>query len=257
MTAGKPPLVLLHGWASHPQVFRGLARALEKKCRVEVLPLPGYAGNSACMPYTLDNLVDALTRAAPKSCGVIGWSLGAQVALAWARRCPQQVERLALIAATPCFAQCTGGVQPWPHAVPVATLRRFTSEMQRDSMALLRRFVALQSQGDVQAVRVAHKLRTALFTNALPSWEALEGGLEILRTADLRDTLSHIAQPALVLHGECDAVTPCAAGAALSRMLPRARFHSIAGAGHAPFLSRSDAVVQTLREFFDEAAIDA
>ena len=57
---GKIPLVLLHGWASHPQVFRGLARALEKTHRVHLMALPGYGDAPACAPYTLECMADTL-----------------------------------------------------------------------------------------------------------------------------------------------------------------------------------------------------
>jgi len=101
---------------------------------------------------------------------------------------------------------------------------------------------------------VAHKLRTALFTHPLPAQEILEAGLAILRSADLRAVLSEIQQPTLVIHGEQDAVTPCAAGEALAQALPDARFHQIAGAGHAPFLTAPDAVATLLHEFLHEPA---
>lgn len=251
MSASANHLVLLHGWASHPQVFRGLARALEKNWRVQVKALPGYGDNgktNTCTPYTLERIADTLAADAPKQCSVAGWSLGAQVALTWAQRAPQQVRRLVLMAATPCFTQRAD----WPHAVTPLVMRQFTSAIQRDCASVLRRFVALQSLGDVHAVRVAHRLRSALFTNALPSQAVLEAGLEILRVADLRALLPSIRQPALIVHGEYDAITPCAAGVALSEALPNARFHKIGGAGHAPFLSDPNAVAALLHDFFDE-----
>lgn len=249
MKSSALPIVLLHGWASHPQVFRVPARALEKHYRVQVLALPGYGGTVDCTPYTLEKIADTLAATAPKHCAVVGWSLGAQVALTWAQRKPAQVQRLALIAGTPCFTQSTG----WTDAVTPMVMRQFTAAIKHDCSSVLRRFVALQSQGDTRAVRVAHALRTALFTNPLPTQAVLEAGLEILRTVDLRDTLPALAQPTLVLHGANDAVTPVAAGAALAAMLPHARFHQIAGAGHAPFLAHADAVALLLREFFDES----
>lgn len=246
-SAGKPHVVLLHGWASHVDIFRGLARVLEKKCRVQVMSLPGYAGTSACEPYTLERIAATLAATAPKNCHVVGWSLGAQVALTWARRAPNQVRCLALIAATPSFVQREG----WPHGVAAPLMRQFMAQIARDCPSLLRRFVALQAHGDRRAVRVAHQLRTALFTHPLPPQQVLESGLNILRESDLRSWLSSIAQPALVIHGECDAVTPCAAGAALSEVLAGARFHVVAGAGHAPFLGEPDAVAAQLTGFFD------
>jgi pimeloyl-[acyl-carrier protein] methyl ester esterase len=242
------PVVLLHGWASHVQVFRGLVRALEKRFRVHVLPLPGYSETAPCTPSTLERIADTLAAAAPRQCSVVGWSLGAQVALTWASRAPQQVSRLALIAATPCFTQRPG----WPHAVSRELMQQFNAAMKRDCAGVLRRFVALQSLGDTRAVRVAHRLRSALFLNPLPAQDVLESGLELLRVADLRALLPSIQQPALVVHGDRDAVTPCAAGKALSEALPRARYQQIAGAGHAPFLSDETAVAALLQQFFDE-----
>ncbi len=247
------PIVLLHGWASHPHVFRLLARALEKQFRVQVIPLPGYADAATCLPYALEQIADVLAREAPKQCSVVGWSLGAQVALTWAKRAPKQVQRLALIGGTPCFTQHTGEQNAWPHGTPTAVMRQFTAQIKRDCPSVLRRFVALQSLNDTHAVSVAHKLRTALFTHPLPPQAVLEAGLEILRTADLRAVLPSIQQPALIIHGEHDAVTSCAAGEAMSHALPNAQFHPIAGAGHAPFLSNLNAVAALLQAFFDES----
>lgn len=237
--------MLLHGWASHPQVFRGLARALEKNFRVQVLALPGHADVEVCTPYTLERIADTIAAIAPKQCSVIGWSLGAQVALAWAQRAPKQVQRLALIGATPCFTQRAD----WKSAVTPMVMRQFTAQIQRDCPSVLRRFVALQSHGDTHAVRVAHKLRTVLFTNPLPSQAVLEAGLEILRSVDLRALLPAITQPVLVIHGEHDAVVPCAAGVALSAALPNAVYQQMDGAGHAPFLSQPDLVANHLQVF--------
>lgn len=246
-------IVLLHGWASHPHVFRVFARALAPHGRVHMPALPGYAGTPACEPYTLERMAQALARDTPKQCTLLGWSLGAQVALTWARIAPRQVERLVLVAATPCFTARADGKNAWPHGVSGLLMRQFTSALQRDAPSLLRRFVALQGQGDAQAVRVAHKLRTALFTNPLPSNEVLAAGLELLRSGDLRPLLPAIAQPVLVMHGEGDAITPRAAGEALAAGLLHAQFETIPAAGHAPFLSSADAMAARIGTFLNDA----
>ena len=244
----KPNLVMLHGWASHPQVWRVMARKLDKTTKVHLPALPGYASEDVCTPYTLDNIAATLAHAAPMRCTVVGWSLGAQAALTWARRAPEQIERLVLIGATPCFMQRTG----WAHGTAPPVLRQFASTLEQDAEAVLGRFVALQSNGDARAVRVAHQLRTALFTQAPPSGAALKGGLDILRTSDLREDLSSVAQPVLVLHGDKDSVTPVAAGQYLAAHLPRARFELFADCGHAPFLSDADRVAALIEAFVSE-----
>jgi len=248
MTRGLRDVVFLHGWGSNAQVFRGLARSREKRFNVHALELPGYGDTPSCAPYTLERIADTLAARAPPRCCVVGWSLGAQVALAWARRAPEQAEKLALIAATPCFVQRGD----WPHATERSVLRQFTQALKRDRTGVLLRFVSLQTLGDAHAASVAHRLRNVLFARAIPPVPVLEHGLEILRTVDLRAELGAIRQPALVLHGERDAVTPSAAGKWLADSLPDARFHAMPGAAHAPFISQPANVARMLAEFFDE-----
>ena len=78
---------------------------------------------------------------------------------------------------------------------------------------------------------------------------ALAAGLRMLREVDLRAELPQIAQPALIVHGVNDALGPQAAGEYMARLLPHAEFESMAGVGHAPFVTREAQVAKWIREF--------
>ena len=237
-------VVLLHGWGTTTGIWKDLATRLTPRYRVHACDLPGYGASPACEPYTLHAIAEAVARAAPGRCRVIGWSLGGQVALAWAQAHPQQVVRLALIAATPCFVQR----EDWAHAVPAEVLNGFSGALGADCAGTLRRFVSLQAQGDALERNVARQLRTAL---AAAGGAALAGGLQILLETDLRARLGAIRQPALVLHGDRDQLAPLAAGEHLSRRLPAAWLTVVRGAAHAPFLSKPQEVAAAVDEFFD------
>ena len=112
-------IVMLHGWGMRPAAFDMLAAILSPRYGVRAFPLPGYDGAPLVSPYDLESLVADIAERAPAKCSVAGWSLGAQVALAWARSRPDQIERLVLMSATPCFVQR----DDWPAAGPVARLR--------------------------------------------------------------------------------------------------------------------------------------
>jgi pimeloyl-[acyl-carrier protein] methyl ester esterase len=241
-------VVFLHGWGSGAAVWQDLAAHLAPHGVAHAPDLPGYGAAPACVPYTLEGIAAAVARSAPARCYVVGWSLGGQVALAWAKSAPRQVVRLALIATTPCFTQRAD----WPHAVTAEALTGFSRGLAAERAGTLRRFMSLQAQGDEKAKQVARQLRAAHAAREEPAPEALEGGLRILSETDMREALGSIRQPVLVVHGDRDSLVPLAAGEYLSRRLFNARFLVLRGAGHAPFLSKPEETSAALREFFDE-----
>lgn len=243
-----PDLVLLHGWGMHAGIWTDLARELAPFFRVHAVDLPGYGSSATRTSCTLDDMATLLARQMPQHSRVCGWSLGGQLALVWAALAPQQVERLALIATTPCFTQRSD----WPHAVEAEILRVFAQELRTDYAATLKRFLSLQAQGDARARQVALRLKSGLSARDKPDPVALNQGLEILLNTDLRGRLSAIGQPTLVVHGDRDMLAPFAAGEFLSRNLPNARLTRLRGMAHAPFVSDVQGTGALLKRFFDE-----
>lgn len=239
-------LVLVHGWGTHGSIWSELADGLARRYRVHVVDLPGCGASADCKPYSLQHVAAVLARDMPPRCGVVGWSLGGQIALAWARNAPCQIERMALIGTSPCFARR----QDWPHAVSGDVLLEFGRALSADYHGTLQRFFSLQALGDEHTREVALRLRACLKNGGAPSHAALVGGLNILLEADQRAELSAISQPVLVLHGERDRVAPLAAGEYLGRNLPNAELVVISGAAHAPFVTALPEVRAHLMQFF-------
>jgi pimeloyl-[acyl-carrier protein] methyl ester esterase len=239
-------VVLLHGWGCGAGVWDDFARQLGPRFRVRALPLPGYGVDTAHAAHSLEAMVAAIGRAAPRRCGVVGWSLGGEAALAWARRAPLQVQRLALIATTPCFTSRPG----WPCATAPAVLNEFGRALVDDRTGTLARFVAVQARGDSRTQPVAGVLQR-LYERSPPR-HVLAAGLVVLSKADLRRELPRVRQPTLVLHGARDRIVPPAAGRRLAAALPDARFCLLRSCAHAPFLSQPARVARAIRDFFDE-----
>ncbi|MGQ0523435.1 MAG: alpha/beta fold hydrolase [Betaproteobacteria bacterium] len=243
-----PDLVLLHGWGSHAGVWRTLAGHLAGRFRVHAPVLPYAAAGSAYEAHTVEEIARHLAANAPGKCVVCGWSLGGLVALAWARQAPEQISRLALMATSPCFVQR----DDWPHALTVAALGDFGDDLARDTATALARYIALQARGDAHALRVARYLRQTLSeTVQQADTRALQSGLLMLSRTDLRRDLAAIGQPAMLMHGDRDAVVPLAAGEYLAQNLPAARMVITPGAGHAAFASRPGPTSAHLASFFD------
>ena len=255
------PLLLIHGWGMHGGMWGGVAERLAEHFRVLAVDLPGHGfsagrgssrhdGDVGMNPdLHIDTIVDELAAQFSEPLSVCGWSLGGQIALRWALRHPQQIDRLVLVASTPCFVRRPG----WECGMAQETLAGFAAALQQDYALTLRRFLALQVRGSERERELLAALRGALSSRGEPDMRALQAGLEILRDCDLRDALPDIRQPALVVCGERDTLAPPEASHYLAVQLPDARLAEIKGAAHAPFLSHPEIFVECVCDFLKNA----
>jgi pimeloyl-[acyl-carrier protein] methyl ester esterase len=245
------PFVLLHGWAMHSGVWAPFLPRLVARYRVHLVDLPGHGYSGALEgPLSLSRVAVAVEDAVARASGsdpamVMGWSLGGQVALEWARTAPERVCALVLMSTTPCFVRRPG----WPSAMAESTLRQFGDELRVAYRPTLKRFLTLQVQGSEHARHVLASLRAELFARGDPPARALSDSLELLLSSDLRSQIGAIEQAALVIGGDRDTMAPIAAVRWLAGALPHATLSVIPGAAHAPFLSHPDAVAAALDAF--------
>jgi pimeloyl-[acyl-carrier protein] methyl ester esterase len=240
-----PDLVMLHGWGLHGGLFGPVIAPLAERFRLHLIDLPGH-GRSPILSgdYTLANVADAIAREVPAGAAWLGWSLGGRIALT-AAAAGAAIDKLLLVGTNPCFTQRPD----WAHAMPETELEQFAVSLRENYKATLLRFLAVQSRGSERAREELRSLRESLFAHGEPDPQALAGGLELLRSVDLRPALARIAQPTLVLHGERDTLAPLAAAEYTAAQLPHGQLQVIAGAGHAPFLSHPQQFLAAIETF--------
>jgi pimeloyl-[acyl-carrier protein] methyl ester esterase len=244
-----PDVVMIHGWGLHAGIFDDLVDQLASNYRVTTVDLPGH-GRSATPDhkFDLDKTADVLVNLISKPAVWLGWSLGGLVALAVASRHAEAVKALVLVSATPRFV--TG--EDWPHAMALETLEGFAAGLTEDYQAMLNRFLSLQVGKEKNSRELIRRLREQLFVHGKPDPIALAAGLDILREADLRPQLATLEQPALVINGGRDRLTPPAAGEYMANVLPHGQYSLFKDAGHAAFLSHPQEFVTRLNEFLNE-----
>ena len=96
-----PPLVCLHGFSLHGQMFATLAQQHELPFRILAPDLPGH-GRTTVSPADLPTTVESLGMWLDRLKGrfpVLGYSQGGRIALHLARRRPDLVSRLVLVSA--------------------------------------------------------------------------------------------------------------------------------------------------------------
>ena len=230
-------LTLLHGWGMPARIFDPLLASLSGRLRTNTPPLPGYRASRWPAGLGFEREIETMARDLPAG-ALLGWSLGGIYALELCRRHPDRFSSLILVACNPCFVIR----DDWPCAIAARVLDEFGREIRANWPRTLRRFLALQLQGESAQRELARELWRLVTENGQPDVAALEFGLELLKTRDVRPTLAALEQPTMLLLGERDRLVPIELRRQIAEIAPTIRVESIAGAAHAPFLSHPEAV---------------
>ncbi|MCP4598083.1 pimeloyl-ACP methyl ester esterase BioH [Neptuniibacter sp.] len=242
--SGKPELVLLHGWGMSSQVWGEFAEQLAQYFSLTLIDLPGLGRSQEFPePYTTDAVVEILSAHAPDKAFWLGWSMGGQIATAFAARYPQRVLKLVMLASNPCFVQR----EDWQPAMDEETHSQFENSLSANVKKTLNRFIMLQTQGAEQGREILKTLKTLL--SGLEH-SAPELSLSPLRE-DVRLLLAALPMPVLQLFGEKDLLVPVSAAEACTQLTGRESI-VYAGAGHLPFISHQEQVLDDVLQFLQE-----
>ncbi|MFH0908578.1 MAG: alpha/beta hydrolase [bacterium] len=233
----KTNLILVTGWSFGPNSLRHLAAAIPD-CETHVLnhgPLAAKGPIASLFPCSnlargLITMLDQCT----EPCWLGGWSMGGMIALEAARQMPRLVKGLILINTTAKF--CSDDY--YVHGVPTFELQSMARRFKKDHRTALRRFYAAAARPfgpDIAYV---------------PEWtETMQNGLTYLEKTDLRKTAQQIELPALVLHGQDDAVIPVTGGEFLAKLLKNSKTKTYYGVGHDLPLRKPKVVAKEIATF--------
>jgi pimeloyl-ACP methyl ester carboxylesterase len=223
--------LLLPGWGIPPDAYPDLGQAETADY--------GFWGKASAFPFAAPLPALRAWLSAGKGAILLGHSLGALLALQAAVALPRDGIR-ALILFCP-FARFTTDEQGWPGQPPEA-VRTMRQRLAENPSLLLRSF----HRGAADPERIAVR------SPGTPCPEALAGGLDFLLETDLCQSLAKFATPTLILHGDADRIVPPGQADRLAALLPHARIHGVAGAGHLLPLTRPDICRQAITEFLDD-----
>jgi pimeloyl-ACP methyl ester carboxylesterase len=240
-TAGSEPILLLHGFDSSCLEFRRLAPLLAARSTVLVPDLFGFgftpravdaAYNPAAVLHHLELVLRlACERLQVDRVGLIGASMGGSVAVELARRCPELISRLLLLAP----AGLTGRPMPLPPLLDGLGVRFL-------ALPGVRRGLCRSAFADPDAAVGPAELEIASLHLASPGWaQALARFARSGGFAGCGEPLPH--QPLQVLWGADDRILrPPQKRAALALLGERLR--ELERCGHLPHLDQPAQVVQ-------------
>lgn len=238
---GNCHLVLLHGWGLNAEVWRCVSEELASHFTLHLVDLPGYGRSSGYGAMTLAEMANEVLDAAPQNAIWLGWSLGGLVASQIALTHPERVQALVTVASSPCFS----AHDAWPGIKP-EVLAEFQQQLSADFQRTVERFLALQTMGTETARQDARTLKQTVLSLPMPDVAVLNGGLEILRTVDLREPLASLALPHLRIYGYLDGLVPRKVVPLLDALWPESESLVVAKAAHAPFISHPEEIVSAL-----------
>jgi pimeloyl-ACP methyl ester carboxylesterase len=245
------PLLVVSGWLGHLGLswdhaderafLEGLARG-GRLLRYDRAGC-GLSGPPVSPPSLAAELdqVDAVADAAGGTLDVVGISLGAPVAAAWAAAHPDRVGRLVLYGG---WADGTAIAAP---AVRDHLLGLITAHWGLGSDVLTEIFAP-----DTGA---AARAGMAAYQRASSDAATARALLELSYRIDVRGELGAVRAPTLVVHREGDRAAPLAQARALADGIPGAQLLVLPGRSHLPHVGDTDALVAAIRRFLGRRAL--
>ncbi|HEX6934185.1 MAG TPA: alpha/beta fold hydrolase [Streptosporangiaceae bacterium] len=247
-----PLLVYAPGWLTHLELSwamppeRAFCEALSKGRTLLRYDRPGCglsdpAPGPPSMERELQTLAAVTSAAGAGRFDVLGTSLGAPVAAAWAAAHPQTVGRLVLYGGwvrgsdvtEPALREHVLGLvlQHWGLGSGVLA-DIFAPDADQPTRAAFARY-----QREAASPRTAHAM------------------LSFCYGVDVSAALPAIAAPTLVLHRDRDRAAPLAQGQALAEGIAGARLEVQPGRSHLPYIGDADAVAAAIRRFLGLPAL--
>lgn len=238
------PVLLLHGFTGTGGDFDPIREAFAGR-EVMAPDLPGH-GNAAERPATFEDTRAWLGGLASVTSGpweVIGYSMGARLALDLAVHAPEGIARLVLIGGTPGLAD------PAERAARRAADEALADRIERlGTETFLAEWLAQPMFAHLRERCEPHRWHTMMTRRRAVAPRGLANALRGLGTGvmePLWDALPRVTVPTHLVVGAEDTKFLAIAHEMQARM-PVARLSIIPGAGHAAHLERPQAVIEAL-----------
>ncbi|MDX8381497.1 MAG: alpha/beta fold hydrolase [Ghiorsea sp.] len=241
-----PHFIFLHGWGQSAQIWHQQMHNYTCFEDASFINLPGHGGaNESHQGDWLSHLTEQIQHDIDdhnQPSILIGWSLGGQIALAIETQL-SDLKGLVLISTTPSFRQSCN----WSPGCSDEIWQSFSQAALSSTPKIMQRFFQMMMIGDnLSRTELQHMAKESINKETPPTPQALQTGLTLLSSIDLRSNLKKISLPTLIINGAQDVIVPLAAGQYLADHVPNAKIHVFQDCGHAPFLSHHVAFNQVL-----------
>jgi 3-oxoadipate enol-lactonase len=221
------PLILIHGLSDDLKLWNHLIFELAGDYRAIALDLRGHGNSSKPdIPYSIEqfgrDLYCLLVKLNIEKAHFIGFSMGGAVAQEFVINYPEMVSSLVLISSF-SYADCnlTNALLKLKESLVEGGFAAFFDEII--PLILTPKFIK-ENQAELRHVR-GEKIRTE-------SKQALINTIDACIEFDLKDKISMISKPTLIISGKEDVLTPCELAEQTHRFVEGSRHEIIENTGH-------------------------
>lgn len=237
---GSRVLLAIGGWAGSWEMWLDVVTQLSASWRVIAFDHRGSGesplGTDVSPAVLVDDVVAVLDHFGVERAVLAGESQGSLVALRVAADHPERVSGLALVAGTPLMP-----------VLDDVTVAHVAAGLRSDTVATLQGICAIGLPEDVDG----RYRRWAFDILRRSEPEASATLLTVLDGVDVTARLPGLDVPAVVVHGDADAIVPIENGRVLAQRLPDAELVVLPGVGHVPTLTRPLEVAAAIERLGD------
>ncbi len=214
--------VFLHGWSFSKEIWEDFNNV--KDSLFLDLPFHGEFKNFS-KNNILDNYIEYLNEIVKERSTFIGWSLGASISVLFYLKYPEKVKKLILIGFSPKFKDKELGHNP-------KYVKAFMISLKKDFENTIYNFRVLSSNKKFENIPLPEK----------------EGAIKILNefiNLDLKEELSKIDVPTVIIHGKEDKVVNPNASPFTNQIIKNSKLF-LYPLNHSPFYKNPDIIVNHL-----------
>ncbi|MEM7102114.1 MAG: alpha/beta hydrolase [Bacteroidota bacterium] len=233
-----PVLVLLHGLFGALSNFEGLVKYFSKRFKVVVplLPIFEMPIKEVSLGGLLKYIKEFVSYKGYENVHVLGNSLGGHIALLYTLDSPERVKSVTLTGSSGLFENSLG--RTFPKRGDYQFIKKKTEDTFYDpkvaTKALVDEVFDIVNDRN-KALRVLYTARSALRHN-------------------VRERLSKIKVPTLLIWGKQDTVTPPFVGEEFNKHIENSELVLIDKCGHAPMMEDPNAFNEALEKFLEKVA---
>jgi pimeloyl-ACP methyl ester carboxylesterase len=238
------PLVLLHAFPFDARMWQGQSAELRSSHRVILPDLPGFGSSAPSRAFTIESAADEvhtlLSGINALPCVLGGLSMGGYIAMAFARKYPQDLKSLILLdtKAPPDDEKARDGRNTMIDLARASGTKAVVDQMLPKLVAP--GVLKTRPQIDLQLRQIAESQPAETIVHALAA---------LRDRPDALPGLAKIAVPTLIIVGDGDQVTPPSAAEQMQLAIPGSSLAVIRGAGHMSAVEQPGQVNQAIRRF--------